>query len=231
VDPEARRHYAEALWQRGSQTKALEQFEEAARLSPDDAALRVRLAEAYLESGRLDEARAAANAAIDLDPKLAGAWAVRGRISAAAGDLRRALDDFHRTLSYAPDDRDVLLETAELHRRMGRPQRALATLQSLADTYSPGEEPQQVLQLTGLAQMALGRYDDAVAALSAAAVREAPSADLLWQLGEAELRAGRPGAAAAAARHALSLHPEHEPSRVLLARIGGRRAGETPLRR
>jgi len=231
VDPDARRHYAEALWLRGAQSEAVAQLEEAANLAPDDALLRVRLAEMHLAMGQLDRAGAIADQAVDLDPKLAEAWAVRGRVMLAAGDTRRALADFHRALSYAPEDRDVLLETAELHRRMGRPQRALATLQSLADTYSPGEEPQRVLHLTGLAYMALGQYEDAVTTLSDAAVRQTPSPDLLWHLGEAELRAGRPEAAAAAARHALSLQPQHQASRTLLARIEATHAGHTPLRR
>jgi len=207
------------------------QLGEAANLAPNDAFIRVRLAEMHLATGQIDQAAAAAEQAIDLDPKLAQAWAVRARVRLAAGDPRRALGDFHRALGFVPDDREVLLETAELHRRMGRPQRALATLQSLADTYSPGEEPQQVLHLIGLAYMALGQYEDAVMALSEAVVRQTPSPDLLWHLGEAELGAGRPDAAADAARHALSLQPQHQASRRLLARVEAARAGRTPRRR
>jgi len=231
LDSDARRHYAEALWFRGAQSEAVAQLEEAADLAPDDAFLRVRLAETYLAMGQRDRAREVAEQAIDLDPSLAEAWAVRGRVMLAADDHRGALADFHRALSYAPGDRDVLLETAELHRKMGRPQRALASLQSLAETYSPGEEPQHVLHLTGLAYMALGQYDDAVTALSDAAVRQTPSPDLLSHLGEAELRAGRPEAAAAAARHALALQPQHQASRALLTRITAVHAENAPLRR
>ena len=38
---------------------------------------------------------------------------------------------------------------------MNHPERALETLQSLADCYTPAEEPQQVLYLSGLAYLAL----------------------------------------------------------------------------
>ncbi|HYW78036.1 MAG TPA: tetratricopeptide repeat protein, partial [Thermoguttaceae bacterium] len=40
IDPEARRHYAETLWQRGAQLEAIAQLEEATRLAGDDAMLR-----------------------------------------------------------------------------------------------------------------------------------------------------------------------------------------------
>lgn len=218
VDPQARRHYAEALWHRGCQTKAIEQLEELIKLAPDDVEARVRLAEMHLAVGQLEQASATVEAALDLAPQAAGAWAVRGRVSAAAAESRQALANFHRALGLEPGNRKVLLEVAELHRRMNQPQRALTALQALADTYPPGEEPQQVLHLTGLAYLGLGRAEDAIAALSTAATRNAPSADLLCHLGEAELKAGRPTAAAAAARQALTVQPRHSSAQALLTR-------------
>ena len=110
-------------------------------------------------------------------------------------------------------------KSAELYRQLNEPQRALQTLQSLAETYSPGEEPGQVLYLMGQAYVALGRYDDAVESLSAAVTRETPTAEMYCRLGEADLLAGHPDEAAAAARQALMLQPQHQPSRALLDRI------------
>ena len=57
TDCDARRYYAEALWLRNARPEAVAQLEEACRLSPDSD-LRVRLAEMYLEMGRLEEAGA-----------------------------------------------------------------------------------------------------------------------------------------------------------------------------
>ncbi len=51
VDPEARRHFAEALWHQGQQRKAIEQLDEAIRLAPDDEQLFVRAAEMRLAMG------------------------------------------------------------------------------------------------------------------------------------------------------------------------------------
>jgi tetratricopeptide (TPR) repeat protein len=219
TDSEARRYYAEALWQRGARQDAITQLKEAGRQAGEDAALEARLAEMHLAMGNVELARQSAEHAIDLNPKLAAAWAMRGRVMRVTGQPQQSLIDWHRALDYAPDDRSVLTDLAELHRQLNQPQRALQTLQSLADTYPPGEEPQQVLYLVGMAYMALDRYQDAVENLSAAAVRDKPSPELLYCLGEAQLSCGRPAEAASAAQYALALQPNHRPSQELLGRI------------
>lgn len=219
VDSEARRHYAEALWSTGRQVDAVAQLDEAIRLAPDDPALLVRAAEMRLAVGQIDFARAEAERAIDLDPTSARAWALRGQVRKQLGLLAEALADCHRALGYAPDDRGVLLELAELYRELGQPQRALASLQSLADTYPPGEEPQQVLFLTGLAYNALGRDGDAIEYLAAARDRGAASPEILYRLAESQWRAGHRVEASLAARQALAVEPGHAASLALLQHI------------
>jgi len=218
-DPDARRHYAEVLWHGGQGEEAVLQLEEAIRLSPDDASLHVLLAEKQLAMGSAELARQTANYAIDLEPTLAGAWAVRGRVLRASGRPRQALADSHRALGLAPGERAIQLEIAELHHELNQPQRALAALQSLADTYPSGEEPRQVLYLQGLAYSALGRWDDAVQSLSAASARGRPNAEILSQMAWAEFSAGRRAEAATSVREALLLDPEHVPSRELARRL------------
>jgi len=219
IDPDARRHYAEALWDAGSQSEATAQMAEAARLTPEDVLVQVRLAEMHLAMGQLVAAADAADAALDRNPKLAAAWTIRGRVMQRMKRPRRALADFHRALSFAPEDRDVLLAVAELYRSMNQPHRALAALNSLAETYPPGEEPQHVLHLQGMAYVAAGRFDDAAESYRTAMARRAPDAELLCHLAQAEALAGRTREAAATARQALSLDPEHRPSHDLLDRL------------
>lgn len=231
ADVDARRNYAEALWHRGAHTKALAQLEKAVELAGEDTALLVRMAEMQLALGRLDLARTHAEKALDLDSKSAAAWAVHGKAMQAAGDARRALADYHRALAVAPNDQTILLETAELYRQLNQPQRALATLQRLADTYAPGEEPQQVLYLQGLAYLALGRQRDARESLCLANTRGPANPDVLYRLAETELAEGLPDEAVQAAREALALDPNHRPSRDLLARLGALDEPNRPLRR
>lgn len=218
-DPDARYYHAEALWHRGEREQAVSQMEEACRLAVDNAALHARLAGMRLAMGQVEAARRGVQDALDLEPKLAEAWAIRARVSRARGEPRRALADYHRALALLPDDRAIQLEIADVYRQLDQAQRALATLHRLAETYSPGEEPQQVLYLQGLAYAALERWDDAAERFSAAGSQGPPTAEILFQLGQAELHAGRPAAAAAAARQALALDRQHQPSRELLGQL------------
>lgn len=218
-DSEPRRHYAEALWQRGQREQALAQLREAVKRADEDPVLHRRMAEMCLELGQVDTARQSIERAIDLNPKSAESWAVRGRVLRSTGRLREALADFHRALGLAPDDRQVLLDVAELHRQLEQPHRALQALQSLAETYNPGEEPQQVLYLTGLAQLALARYDDAAESLAVAAQRGPAQPELLYRWAEAQWLCGRMEQAANTAAQALQAAPDHQPSRELIQRI------------
>lgn len=230
-DAEARRHYAESLWRRGAKPEAIAQLEEAGRLTSEDASLWARLAEMHLANGQAELARQDAEQSLNLDPKLPAAWAVRGAIVQAGGQPRDALADYLRALSYAPNDRAILREIAELHRQLNQPERALQTLQTLTDTYPLGEEPGQVLYLMGLAYVALGRYDNGVESFSAAVQRGQSTPEMLCQLGQAELLAGHPAEAAEAANHALALQPQHQPSRELLQRIELAQQPQTTVRK
>ncbi|HEX3656527.1 MAG TPA: tetratricopeptide repeat protein [Pirellulales bacterium] len=219
-DANAHRHYAEALWHRGKRAEALAQLDEAIRLSPEDDTLLVRAAEMRLASGDATRAQQDVRSAIDINPRSPSAWMLAGRIEVAGGHQRDALAAFHKALSLAPDSRDTLLELAECYRRLGEPERALVNLQTLADTYPPGEEPRQVSYLEGMALSAMGRQQDAVDALAQAAARGTPDAALLCSLAEAESRAGLADNAWRDVQRALTIDPRHAASRRLAAQLG-----------
>jgi len=244
-DCDARRYYAETLWLRNARPEAVAQLEEACRLSPDSD-LRARLAEMYLEMGRLDDAERSVDLVLSRNPKLAAAWRTRGRVLRCKGDhllaagnrdgarvaCLQALADLHRAAGNDPSDRQVIGETAAVYRSLGQPQRALESMQSLVETYSPGEEPQQVMYWAGLDYMALGRYDDAVASFTTAVSRcDRPAPDLLYRLGEAQYCRGRTQEAAAALEKALAIDPQHFPSRRLLGEIQVAQQGGTVIQR
>lgn len=175
-DVEARRHYADVLWKRGLRTEAVAQMDKALGVAGDDPALCVDAGGMYLELGLFDEADRLAAQAVRLDPKSPAAWHLRGRVAMARGQAEPALADFHRALAIAPNSRPILLDAAEAYRRLNRPQRALATLAILGETYGPDELPANVLVLEGLAQEALGRAADAAESYRRAiALGDAPS--------------------------------------------------------
>jgi len=216
---DARRNYAETLAHRGARIDALAQLEAARELAPGDPALAVRTGELQLELGAPAKASDLVDEALKLDPKFAPAWTLRGRIAMAAGRPREALADFQRSLGYAPREYRVNLLVAEVYRQLNEPARALVALQAVADQYPPGDEPQEVLHMEGLALTALRRYDDAARVLAQASQRERPSADLLCHLAEAELMSGRGPHAQYSLQQALALDPSHAASRALMARM------------
>ena len=228
--PEARRYYAETLWHKGDTQGAFEQLDSAVKLAPQDATLRVRLAEMKFSRGMLAEARADADQAIDLDPRLASAWIIRANIERQAGELTEALADFHRALGCDTAKSDVLVEVAELYRQLGEPQRALMSLQSVAQSYAPGAEPPKLLYLSGLAYTALGRYDEALVAYRAAAERGGADPELSFRSAEALVLAEQPDAARQVLQDALALDPSHQPSRQLLERIDVASRPQPPAR-
>lgn len=217
-DAEARLHYAEVLWQRGGKTAALEQIDEALALSPDDARLLASAVQMKIATGQCRAADELIERALDVDPKNGSLWTLRGRLRQRAGQPREALADYHRALGYRPGDRDTLLQVAELYRQLNQPQRALAALQTLSESYPPGEEPTEVLYLTGLAYRALGRYAEAADALALALDRGPPAAETLYRLAEAQLKAGRRSESRQTALRLLALAPDHAGAVFLIER-------------
>jgi tetratricopeptide (TPR) repeat protein len=175
-DVDARRHYADVLWRRGQRAEAVAQMDKALAIAPDDAVLCVDAGGMYLDLGLLGEADRLAAQAARLHPQSAEAWHLRGRVALARGQPEPALADFHRAIAIAPGSRSILLDTAEAYRQLDRPQRALATLAMLGETYGPDDMPASVLVLEGLAQEALGRSADAAESYRRAlAIGDAPA--------------------------------------------------------
>jgi tetratricopeptide (TPR) repeat protein len=221
ADVDARRNYAETLWHRGAREEAIGQLAEAAKIAPEDPRLLDRLAEFRLAAGQNDAARHDAETAIDLDPRSADAWMVRGRIMRQLGDNRQALADLHRALSYDPRNSQVLHELAQTYLAAGEPQRALANLQSLLDLHPPGDEPPQLLFETGLAYAGMGRFDQAVENYHHALERDRDNPDILFHLGEAEMARGHATDARIVIEQAIARDPANPRYQQLLARIPG----------
>jgi tetratricopeptide (TPR) repeat protein len=215
----ARAGFAETLWQKDSRDEAIAQMEEAVRLSGGDPEMLVRLGEMHLAKGDLDSAELRAETAIKNQRHLASAWALRGDVQKSRGRLDEALLSYHRALSYQDHYPRVQVAISEVYRLQNRPLRALATLDHLSDRYAPGTIPSDVLFLRGLAQKALNRHDDAVESLAAAAKVGTPSADMLFQLSEAQLLAGDSVAARTTVMESLARHPQHLASQRLASRL------------
>jgi tetratricopeptide (TPR) repeat protein len=76
----------------------------AAERDPDDVKLRVKLARALYDAGKLKEARGHAEAAIETDPQAGAAHYVLGRIEMAAQDAEAAIAAFSKTVEIDEDN-------------------------------------------------------------------------------------------------------------------------------
>lgn len=228
VDERARCHLAEALWHRGACEPAIEQLEEAVRLSGGHAELTVRLGEMYLAVGDLPKALDRATRAIQHQPQLASAHALEAAVLHRIGRVNEALASYHRALRIRNHYPEVQLAVAGIYQHQGRPQRALSTLEELERFYAPDQRPASLLFLKGIALKSLGRYHDAAENLVGATAQLA-TVEGLYQLGEARWLAGDATNAKLSLQAALEQDPRHFASRQLLARIESQRQGIAAL--
>lgn len=209
VDERARGCYAETLWQRGSCQEALTHMQEAVKLSAGDPQRLVQLGEMHLALRQLSKAGECAESAIAKNGRLSSAWALRGDVRLARGQFDDALADFHRSLAYSNHQPRVQLAVAQIYCRQSRPQRALSTLETLAEQFPPSEVPVEVVAMQGTTLKQLARHSEAAEMLASATSRGGASADLLFQLAEAQFLAGNASAAQISLESALAQDPQH----------------------
>jgi tetratricopeptide (TPR) repeat protein len=227
TDERARGCYAETLWRRGSCDEALGHMQEAVKLSGGDPQRLVQLGEMHLALNQLKEASQRADEAIAKNCRLSSAWALRGDVDMARGQYDDALADYHRSLAYSEHQPRVQMNVAHIYRRQNRPQRALSTLETLAEQFPPGEVPVDVIAMQGMSLKQLGRHQDAVQMLAQAASQGTPSSDLLFQLAEAQFLAGDASAAQASLNTALAQDPQHAAGLQLRAHLLEKQQGLT----
>jgi tetratricopeptide (TPR) repeat protein len=222
TDERAHHHYAEVMWKRGQSKAAIQHMEESVRLSGGDPALLVQLGEMYLDQGDVDSARECATEAIDTNSHLPGAWALRGDVYRRQGNWDAALESYHHALSEQPHFPHVQMAAADVYRQQNRPQRALATLDSLAAQYRPQETPVELFFHKGLSYKALGRFPEAVSSLTAATQPSETPADWYYHLAEAQHLSGNSASAKLAVQAALHRAPDHIASLRLQDKIDRR---------
>ena len=198
-DAELRRHYAEALWNRGKYPEALEQLAEAVkRGGAEDASLHISLAEKYLMMNNPSTAYRHAEEAIRLSPRECKAWALHGKASWFLAErqqdsdspdqvrqyLLQARNDYYRALSFSTNHRDLLPELAAVQMLCGQPELALATWQNLQKLFPPDEIPPDLLRGKAEAYVALHRFNDAATCLQAAQEREPDRPEIAQRLQE-----------------------------------------------
>ncbi len=139
---------------------------------------------------------------------------VRGRYAAthfASNDrLQEALDCYHRSLLYRSDAPAVQVALAEIYRQLGRPQRALATLDHLADHHTPEELPPRAWLLRGMALADLGEDAKAKQCLQLASQYAGETqTGLVARVSFRAIQLGRPGRSEIVSCRVLKNEPEN----------------------
>lgn len=228
--PEALSGYAELLKRRGEFQAALVQLDAALARAPHDAALVRRRTELLLELGRTAEAQAAAEQALDLDPRSVDAWMLMGRVCEQASQPQGAAGCWHRALGLAPEHRGALTALAHLYWRQREPHRSLSYLYALLQTYPPQEEPAELHFQIGQCYAALRRPLEASESFALAQQRGLVKATLFAAMAEAQFDAGRPALARQAAEQALALDPKDQQARRVWERLAAQGRAQTLVR-
>jgi tetratricopeptide (TPR) repeat protein len=156
-------------------------FEAAVAITPDNLAARVKLAEAVLDAGRLEEAQRLFGALTDPVCAPAAAFGL-GRIDAAQGKHAAAVEHFQRAIALFPEFGAAHYALAMSYRALGRREEAQAALEKhgrfgarwpavadpvLAAVNAMREDPRALLQ-RGVKLGDAGDVDAAIAAHEAA---------------------------------------------------------------
>jgi tetratricopeptide (TPR) repeat protein len=108
-------------------------YEQRLAASPGEVREHGFLATAYLRAHAYDQARAIAEAGLELAPEDAAMLALRGEAKAGQGDPEGALADWRRALELEPEDIAALYSSAFLLEREGRLAEAAAAWRSIIE--------------------------------------------------------------------------------------------------
>lgn len=211
ADERAHWGIAEVHWQDGDQQQAIQHMSQAAVLSGRNPDLLVRLGEMHLAAGQHVEALEQAESALQINRQHSQAWALRAKALRQQGELEQALSCYQRALIHNADDADTRLALAEIYHQVGRPQRALATLDQLADDRPTEEVPARAWMLKGQAFADLGEQRDAQNCLRrAASCADGQDCDVLVQLAQLQFDAGHLAEARVCLGRALQNNPNNQ---------------------
>jgi tetratricopeptide (TPR) repeat protein len=187
---------------------SLDALRRAVALRPDSPAGHHALCMALARFGETEAARAACEAALELEPPLAGARVNLGLILAALDRLAEADEQLTRALEAEPDPEtraQALYLRGRLRRQQGRVEEAIRDL-----TEAVRLRPEQAaawLEL-GLARVDTSSHESAIEALARAVALDPQSFEARYALGSQYLRGGDAGRAVPQLRAALRQRPD-----------------------
>jgi tetratricopeptide (TPR) repeat protein len=148
---------------RGKQPEAAaDPLQKAVSARPKEVRPAAYLADALLGAGRLEEARAAYHAVLELDPKSAAAELGLAHIEARQNHLAEAAPHFQRAAELDAAYRESLLELADLYESAKRLDEAVAIYSQFPENPAAQERAGEILLASGKAAEAVSHLEFAV---------------------------------------------------------------------
>jgi tetratricopeptide (TPR) repeat protein len=220
---EREREMSEALFVEGVKyvmledyTKGLEQLLKAYSLSPDNAAINYKIAEANLLSGNLRDANNYAEAAIRLDPKNAYYYLLLAQVQASQKQYDGATKTYAALIKEVPDSGGYLFNLADLYLAQNKLPEALATLDQAEKEFGQVDEisfkKQQIYLKQNKLDLALAEGEKLI---------QANPTESRYVLAQAEMYASnnRLPDALRVAQQALRVDPDNPQAHMILAEV------------
>ncbi|MBV9985355.1 tetratricopeptide repeat protein [Bradyrhizobium sp.] len=185
---------------------AIESYDRALSLRPDDAELRYNRGNALLALGRPCEALEAYERALLTKPDHVEALCNRGAALAALGQSDEALSSYDRALAVAPHFSEALANRGNALKALGRLDDALSSYER-ALTARPGDA--QALFNRGVTLHELKRFEEALASYDDALAASPDHSEALSNRGDALKELGRLQEALASYDRALAVRPDY----------------------
>lgn len=159
---EARMLLAQSYRDRGQVAPAIDQLEESIRIAPDKVDVICMLGECYSVSKREKQAYRLSELALRKDRESVPAWTLKAQTLWRMGAKEKALADFQRALRIDPGNQELRRQMAVLYQELGKPLRALTTLDKIANEYDEAKIPEEILLRQSVALRELDRNSEAV---------------------------------------------------------------------
>lgn len=179
---------AESLWMAEMKEKAIHLWQKAVRQDSHDAELRVRLAEALVQTGEIQQGLEHYVGAIALEPESAMLALQAGRVFAKHGTKEEALGYLRRAVELNPSCDETRTELAQVLFEEGRIEEVEVEIERVISQPAP---PSKALALAAMVDLERERLPTAMQHLSQAENAQTPSPSVNRWLAKAEMRFGR----------------------------------------
>jgi Flp pilus assembly protein TadD len=196
-----------------------------AERKPNDVRLRVKLARALLEAGKMSEARSQAERAVEVDEQSPSAWHVLGRVEMAERDFAAAATSLQRVVDKEPENSHAWNSLGYALIEQGKYEEAAAAMERATSGANPAAYMWNNL---GMAYEHLDRIREARAAYRQAASAGSTKGQMNLQRleGVRSLRPGAPGSKADTPHDAIEEAREYYGREADQSSVGG--AGQSP---